>query len=247
LLLKITTIKVKFVKRYFSILLFILLMFSLSQSVFAEPSRVFTQETTAIETAGSISLDLDYPFSDLGLTTGLRVAAFDGVVLINSHPETGTRTGFATSSSVGFKKIIQNNIAAYGVVSYYDDRVNSGTDIAIGAAYTVKSGTLTYNINPEFITDEVAGTRALKNTLFVKGSAMFPLAAVKIGKASVVAELNLENNSALDSIINLGMRWIPRKDITLDFVLYSDRGNPGGGADDIEKGIPGWIKANIQF
>jgi len=237
-------------KHYYSILLFVLTACLLVQAAVAEPSRVFSQETSDIEAAGSISLDLDYPFSPVGATTGLRIGAFDGVVLINSHPETGTRMGFANSSSIGYKRFVNNKFAVYGVVSYYDDAVDSGTDFAIGAAYTVKSGTLTYNINPEIITDEVSGTRGLKNTVFVKGSVLVPLTAVKVGKASAIAEFNLENNNTLDSIINLGLRWAPRKDVTLDFVVYSDRGNPGAGAnppDSIEKGIPGWIKANIRF
>jgi len=235
-------------RHYFSFPLFILLSLMLNQGVFAEPSRVFFQETADIEAAGSISLELDYPFGAHGLSAGLRTGAFDGVILINSHAEAGTRMGFARSS-VGYKRMIRKNIAAYGVLSYFDDKVNSGTDVAIGAAYTVKSGTLTYNINPELITDEVDGIRGSKNTIFIKGSAIFPLTTLTIGKASAIAEFNLVNNNKLDSIINLGLRWVPRKDVTLDFILYSDRGSPlvNANVDDIDKGIPGWIKANIQF
>jgi hypothetical protein len=236
-------------KRYLSIPLFVFLVIMLNHSVFAGPSRVFTQETSAIEAKGAISLDIDYPFSTGGINTGLRMGAFDGVVLINSLPETGTGMGFG-GSSIGFKKVIQKDIAAYAVVSYNSYDVggvsDSGTDFAIGAAYTVKSGTLTYNINPELITDKLVGNRGLKNTLFVKGSALFPLTQVKTGNATVIAELALENNDALDRIINLGLRWAPNKDITLDFIVYSDRGSPNN-VDSIEQGIPGWIKANIQF
>jgi|GEM_PF-4928402 len=233
-------------KTFYSLPLFALLALIFSNSVLAEPSRMFSQETSAIESAGSISLDLDYPFSTAGLATGLRVGAFDGVVLINSHPDFGTRMGLP-GSSVGFKKVIQNNIAAYGVVSYYSDANNSDTDFAIGAAYTATSGTLTYNINPELITDKVSGVnRGGKNTIFVKGSAQFPLTQVKTGKASVIAELALENNDAIDSVVNLGLRWAPRKDVTMDFVVYSDRGSPNN-IDNNEKGLPGWIKLNIQL
>ena len=42
----------------------------LARGAFAEPSRLFSQETAGIETAGSIALDLDYPFSSAGLDTG---------------------------------------------------------------------------------------------------------------------------------------------------------------------------------
>ena len=232
-------------KNYYSLPLFALLVLFFCSSVLAEPSRMFTQETSAIEPKGSISLDLDYPFSSFGLSTGLRIGAFDGVVLINSNPDTGTNMGFDTSS-VGFKKMIQDKIAAYGIVSYYADQNNSNTDFAIGATYTATSGTLTYNINPELITDEISGNRGGKNTIFVKGSAQFPLTQVKTGNASVIAELALENSDALDSIVNLGLRWAPRKDVTMDFVVYSDRGSPNN-IDNNEKGVPGWIKLNIQL
>lgn len=231
--------------RYLSLPLFALLAVMFNQNVFAEPSRMFSQETSAIETDGSVSLDLDYAFLSYGWNTGLRMGAFDGVLLINSNPETGTNMGLV-GSSIGFKKLIQDNIAAYGVVSYYADAVDSYSDFAIGATYTAKSGTLTYNINPEFITDKLSGNRGTKNTVFVKGSVLFPLTQVKTGKASVIAELNLENNDALDSIVNLGLRWAPKKNMTMDFVVYSDRGSPGG-VDNNEKGLPGWIKVNLEF
>jgi len=234
-------------KTFYSLPLVALLALIFSSNVLAEPSRMFTQETSAIEAKGSISLDLDYNFASYAGATGLRLGAFDGVVLINSNPETGTNMGFS-ASSIGFKKMIQDKIAAYGIVSYYADPNNSDTDFAIGATYTATSGTLTYNINPELITNEVPGgaNRGAKNTIFVKGSAQFPLTQVKTGKASVIAELALENNNALDSIVNLGLRWAPRKDVTMDFVVYSDRGSPNN-IDNNEKGVPGWIKLNIQL
>lgn len=223
-----------------------------TQNLWAEPSRVFIQETMAIESKDSVSVDLDYPLSGSGLAAGLRMGALDGVILINSESNVlDTRTGF-DASSVGFKKMVNNKVAAYGKISYFNVRNtlnnNSGTDIAIGFAYTAKNGTLTYNINPEFITDE-RGDRGLKDTIFLKAAAMIPLTGMKVGQASAIAEVALENNSNLDSIVNLGLRWVPRKDITLDFILYSDRGNPAvnGNVDDVAKGIPGMIKANIRF
>ena len=215
----------------------------------AEPTRTFTQETMRIGAKDSVSLDLDYPLSGNGMSAGLRIGVFDGVILINKESNIlGTRTGFDTTS-VGFKKLLNNKkLAAYGLVSYFNENNNTGTDIAVGLAYTVKNGTLTYNINPEFITDE-QGVRGNKDTLFLKGAVMVPLTGLKVGKASAIAEVALENNKNLDTIINLGLRWVPRNGITLDFILYSDRGNPAinGNVDDVTKGLPGMIKANISF
>lgn len=227
----------------------------LAQVVSAEPSRVFFQETTAIEPQGSISLDVNYPGSDFGVTTGLRIGAFNGVVLINSHSDSsGTHTGFSTSSA-GFKKMINKQVAAYGVLSYFNYDINnvsdSGTDYAIGIAYTGTNGTLSYNLNPELISDNSNQTvRGGKDTLYLKGAVSVPLTSLKIsGSTSAIAEVILENNSNLDTVTNLGLRWIPRKDITLDFILFSDRGSPAvsGNNKDVMKGIPGMIKANILF
>lgn len=237
--------------------LMLLIVFMFHQNVIAEPSRLFFQETAYIESNDSISLDLDYPFNSHGATAGLRMGAFDGVILINSHTETGsgTRMGFIRPNA-GFKKIIQKNLAAYAVLSYYADENDSDLDLALGLAYTVKSGTFTYNINPELITDRRSKLRGLQDTIFIKGAIMVPLSLIKKGKASVIVEINLENNKKLDTIFNFGFRWQPRKDITLDFILYSDRGNikifnSGNNTtvviEDNEKGIPGWIKVNIQF
>ena len=234
-------------KSYIFTALFVVAAILFTQNTLSEPSRLFTQQTAAIEPNGSAALDLDYPFTGAGFVTGLRIGSFDGVVMINSHPETGTRTGF-DASSIGYKKPIGNNLSAYGVISYYHNEGPnySGTDFAIGAAYTATSGALTYNINPEFITDDQAGTRGLKNTLFLKGAILMPLSAIKANNSSFVAELDLENSSYLDTILNLGIRWKPRKDMTLDFVFCSNRNSPGG-VQSKEQGIPGWIKANIRF
>ena len=235
-------------KRFLIQTLSVSLLLLLTQIVSAEPSRVFFQETTAIEQQGSISLDVDYPFSGNGLTAGLRIGAFNGVVLINSHSDyTETRTGFSTSSA-GFKKMLNKNIAAYGVLSYFDNNVDSGTDFAIGIAYSGKNGTLSYNLNPELISDKQT-VRGNKDTLYLKGAVGIPLTSLKVGNASAIAEVILENNSNLDTVTNLGLRWIPRKDVTLDFILFSDRGSPAvnGNNKDVMKGVPGMIKANILF
>jgi hypothetical protein len=224
-----------------------LLLFAM-QTVFAEPSRLFFQETTAIEPTGSVSLDVFYPSSSIGYSTGLRIGAFDGVVLINSHDDSRvTRTGFSNTSA-GFKKMINKDIAAYGVLSYFNDDVDSGTDYAIGIAYTGSTGTLSYNLNPELISDQQTA-RGNKSTLFLKGALSVPLTSLKVNNASAIAEVILEDNSELDTVTNLGLRWVPRKDITLDFILYSDRGSPAvnGNAKDYNKGVPGMLKANIRF
>lgn len=238
-------------KRFLIQALSVSLLLLLVQVASAEPSRVFFQETTAIEPNGSISLDLYYPSSGYGYNAGLRIGAFGGVVLINSHPDFNeTRTGFRTSNA-GFKKMINKNIAAYGVLSYFNDNVDSGTDYAIGVAFSGKTGTLSYNVNPELISDnKQQAPRGGKSTLFLKGAVSIPLTSLKIsGSTSAIAEVILEDSSDLDTVTNLGLRWIPRKDLTLDFILFSDRGSPAvnGNTKDVQKGIPGMIKANILF
>jgi hypothetical protein len=225
----------------------------------AEPSRLFSQETG--ETSKDLSIDLDYNGApnSVGVAAGLRAGAFGGEMLVNS--KTGAAldgSGFNTSN-VGFKMGIGNGLAVYGILAYGKNEVSTpaippfipattttvkSTDFAVGAAFTMRQGqNLLLNANAEIVTDDGGfNGRGDKNTLFIKLGGGYYMPATANGRFSFIGEAVIENSDFLDTVINLGMRWEPRKNATIDFVVFNERGDYGSST-----GIPGTIRANFAF
>lgn len=205
----------------------------------AQSSRIFFEQTANTLSKNTASVDLEYSFLSAGLATGVRAGAFGGEVMLNTASD--AISGFSFTS-IGYKASIQKGLAAYGIVSYFDEEVSNfnATDFAVGIAFTQRNGAVTFNINPELVTDDV-GLRGLDNTIFVKGSVMFDL---KDTDTSLVAEVILENNDFLDTVINLGARWKPKNNIHVDMIVYSDAGDLGGGS---VTGIPGYLIVSMLF
>ncbi|MCW8956270.1 MAG: hypothetical protein OQL09_05255 [Gammaproteobacteria bacterium] len=220
-----------------------LLAAAMSSSVYAEPTRTFFTETADIAPNGSVSLDLDYGFDDIAGGTGIRIGALGGEILLN-NTQAGQGQTFV-ASSIGYKKVLQKNLSAYGIISYVnDDVLGSYTDFAIGAAYTIKQKDLTININGEILSDDtgVAGfpPRGGDTTLFVKGAIKLPIDNV-LPNSSLIAEVALEDNDLLETQSAFGVRWEPSKRVTADLIVYVDEGT----TDTI--GLPGYIKLNLAF
>lgn len=207
----------------------------------ADTSRFFTGETSTTLSSGAASIDLEYSFISLGFESGIRAGALGGEIMLNSASD--PHSGFF-NSGIGYKKSIAKDLAAYGVISHYDDGTvgNSATNFALGAAYTMKTGGITLNINPELVTDDGGlNGRGNKSTLFIKGLAAYKLNNMPV---SLVAEIVLDNNSFVERNINLGVRWQPKKNLTVDVVVYHDDGIP---ANDPITAIPGYIIINYLF
>ena len=207
----------------------------------ADTSRFFTGETATTLKKGAVSIDLEYLFSSQGNAASLRTGAFGGAIMLNSASY--AHSGF-TDSSIVYKKSIGKGLAAYVVVSHYDDGIiaNSATNFAVGAAYTMKTGDITFNINPEFVTDDGnKNNRGDKSTLFIKGLAAYKLKKVPV---SLVAEIVLDNNDFVERNVNVGVRWQPKNNLTLDVVIYHDSGLP---ASDPVTAIPGAVVVNYLF
>jgi hypothetical protein len=206
-------------------------------SQLTETSRLFFEQTGHTLAADTVSIDLEYSFISSAVATGLRAGALGGEVMLNSASD--SISGF-DYTSIGYKRSLQKGLSAYGILSYFDDELSniSATDFALGAAYTIKLNELSFNINPEVVTDDV-GIRGGKNTIFVKASAAL---ALRNTRTALVAEVILENNTFLDTVINLGARWQPRNNISVDLVVYSDGGDQG-----TTKGVPGYIIVNLLF
>ena len=206
----------------------------------ADTSRFFTGETATTLKNDAVSLDLTY-FASFGFAQSLRAGAFGGEIMLNSASD--PHTGFI-DTSIGYKKRIGKGLSAYGVVSHHDDGIvaNSATNFAIGAAYTMKSGDITFNLNPEFVTDDGGKNgRGDKSTLFIKGLAAYKLKQMPV---SLVAEIVLDNNDLVERNVNVGVRWQPKNNLTLDFIIYHDTGIPGS---DPITGLPGTVVVNYLF
>lgn len=216
-----------------------LLAATITSSVYAEPTRTFFSETAKTADDGVISVDLEYQFRENGTGTGVRIAAFDGEVLLNI-----TNSGFATSS-IGYKKVIQKDLAVYAILSHLNDgnrnnNSRSFTDFALGAAYTLKLENLSLNFNGELITDDSETQRGGDTTIFLKAAAIVPINNAN-KNTSLIAEVALENNDFIDTLVALGLRWQPSSRLTTDLIFYVDDGT------EDTTGIPGYVKLNFIF
>jgi hypothetical protein len=213
----------------------------------AAPTRLVTQELGRVAPADSISADLEYLFLSTGITGGLRIGAFRGEVLLNARNTAALDGSDLAITNLGYKASVGRDLAVYGLMSYLrvDPPVGasvSATEFGVGLAYTLRQGALTFNLNPELLTDDDNAFRGGDTTIFVRGGALFELPLRMSGKLSLLGEVTLENSDFLDTTINLGARWELRKDVTIDFVLFNDQGDAGD-----EQGIPGALKVNIAF
>lgn len=228
-----------------------------SSAVIAEPTRTFFTETAEVAAQGAASLDLDYAFTSDGFGTGVRFGAAGGEIQINAKSVTDP-SGFR-STSIGYKRILQPQLAAYGVLSYTNDAINapgpgnySATDFALGLAYTMQVGAnaqaansgITLNFNVELVTDdEGLQGRGAETTLFAKAAAVIPTNQL-VANTDFIVEVGLEDSDVLDTQASLGFRWQPAKNITTDLIVYADDGDP---VADPATGIPGYVKVNIAF
>jgi hypothetical protein len=216
----------------------------------AEPSRLFSQELG--EVTRDISVDLDYGIgTSLGVAAGLRIGAFGGEVLVNTKNALDLANSGLVDTNIGYKRVVAPNLAVYGILSYdQQDPAGAGpkpdatANMAIGAAYTMRQGrNLILTVNPEWVTDDGGfNGRGDQATLFVKAGIGYVLPEQRYGKITLIGEYIADNSDFLDPVLNLGVRWEPRKNITLDAVLLNDRGDLAG-----MQGIPGMIRLNIVF
>lgn len=213
-------------------------------SAFAEPSRTFFTETADVAANGSVSLDLEYIFADTAGGTGVRIGGMGGEILLNNRNTPAGGTDEFLSTSIGYKKAMQKNLAAYGILSYINDDTlaEAYTDFALGVAYTQPMDKIRININGEILTDDSKFLRG-ETVIFVKGAIQFDIDNL-LANSSLIAEVALEDSDFLETAMTLGMRWQPSKRVTTDFIIYADDGNPAG---DKVTGIPGYIKLNIAF
>lgn len=215
----------------------------------AEPSRLFAQELG--EVSKDISVDLDYATGiSNGLAAGVRIGALGGEVLVNSKTALDLAQSGFDAPNVGYKRALGPRTAVYGILSYHKEEAPgpganppARTNFAIGAAYTMHQRNLILTVNPEFVTDDGgANGRGDENTIFIKAGVGY-IAGQRYGRITLIGEVIGENNDNLGTVFNLGLRWEPRRNITLDAVVVNDRGSRGGS----DTGVPGMIRLNVAF
>jgi hypothetical protein len=207
------------------------------------PTRLFVQETGEVSKEMSIDLDYNLGPSSSGLAGGLRIGAFGGEVLLNSKTDLSLDGSGFDGSNIGYKAMVMPNLAAYGILSHEKvEGFPSTTNFAIGASYTMRIDRLMLNGNVEYVTDDQGfNGRGDESTLFLKGGVGY-LIPSNYGRFTAIGELVLEDNDFLDTVVNLGLRWEPRKNISVDFVLVNERGDNGS-----MNGLPGAVRLNIVF
>jgi hypothetical protein len=218
----------------------------------AAPTYLLSMETADI--AQDVSVGIDFNVATNGLAPTMRAGAFGGEVLLNSKSVIYAGNSGFNFTHVGYKMGIGGGLAGYGFFSYSDTETGGGpaavtvknTDFAFGVAYTLRQGEgLVLNANAEIVTDDGGfNGRGDKNTLFVKLGGGYSLPPTASGRFTLMGMLELENSDvpAIDTVLNLGLRWEPRKNVTVDFIVFTDRGDGGSNS-----GIPGAARLNLSF
>ncbi len=195
--------------------------------VAAEPTRMFSLEQGATAEQGSISIDL-YDSVNRNSNQQIRTGIWDGEVVVS-------RTG------IGYKRIIMPDLAVYGLV---------GIDTAEGADSSFLAGgsySLMLDSNFSVTANFELGTAGIDNDLeFGIGLGAYidlpdasDLSEIKLG-----GELILSSANNTEAAIQLGARWMPRENITIDLLIFN---NDTSKETDGALQTPAGIRANLSF
>ena len=206
-----------------------------SSLVHSAPTRMFNVETPEIAAIDSVSIDVEYPFLSGGTSTSLRVGTQNGELFLNNN-----RSGL-TTTSIGYKGAIIRNIALFTTMSHItlNTTTNSSlTEISVGATTAINMETLTLVGSAELISAD-SSTTGSDNIIFLRGAIDFPTNNI-LENSSLIAELRLDNDSAVNTYSSFGARWQPTKRLTIDMIIYSKNGSS-------IIAIPGYVILNFVF
>ena len=197
-----------------------------SSTLQAAPSRAFIQELGRVSTSGHIYVDL---YNNTGKWTPqgdsqIRIATPYGEAIL-------------AEESVGGKAAISDNMALYAI-GYLNSGAGSSSAINAGAAYQIRQPSLYLNLNPfvvsnagkinlEFATALFASLRGLPHWL---------------GPTQFGMEFQTPTNSALNTGMAIGLRWLPREFMTFDLVFAGD-----GGSESTAIRTPAALRFNLRF
>lgn len=184
------------------------------------PSNMFNQEMANVVSSGSINLDLYNPGS-----TQLRIGAFSGELISDISNQT-----------LLYKKNLSRSFAAYGGLGITTTGGGTSTNtMVLGAAYTSKSDSVIFNVNPVLTNSGGTSTVDVNLGVFMpldKGSS-YP------GRLLPGLSANLPiSPSGGNSVILLGVRWEIKSNLTVEAGLY----NTGSGLQ-----FPGLFRINLAL
>lgn len=212
---------------------------------YIEPTRGFLLERGLIAEPKTFSVDLATGIGDQNIG-GVRIGVPNSEIIINS-----ALNGDTEANEIALKwglapipaENININTAIYGGLAHIDYEDDQGNDfdytnIVLGAAFTVVEQGLILNVNPEL---EIADDQR-DDTIFNLGfGAHYNLFDTEYGRFQPGAEVVfVSGGDDDDTVVDLGMRWLVKEEITLDFVVFH------GGAQDITS-LPGIIRLNAVF
>ncbi len=198
--------------------------FNLS-AVADEPTRMFSLEQGVTAEQGSISIDL---YDSVKRNRQIRAGLWNGEVIISQ-------------AGIGYKRTIMPNLAVYGVV---------GIDTADGADSSFLAGgsySLMVDNNFSVTANFELGTAGIDNDLEfgVGAGAYFTLPDMgELNEIKLGGELLLSSADNTEAAIQLGARWMPRENITIDLLIFN---NDVSKATDGALQTPAGIRANLSF
>ncbi len=196
-----------------------------SNTVAGEPTRMFTLEQGATAEQGSISIDL---YDSIRNNQQIRTGIWGGEAMISQ-------------GGMGYKQVIIPNLAVYGQVAI-NTADGADSSFIAGGSYTLMPN------NSVAITGSVElGNTGADNdfALGIGAGAYFTLPnAGKLNKIKLGGELLLSSADDTEVGIQLGVRWLPRDNITVDLLIFN---NDVSKATEGALQTPAGIRANLSF
>lgn len=194
-----------------SLLLIALLPLSIVQA--GEPSAMFGQELASVSEPDEVNID----FLSGAPNNYLRVGLDDGEIMID----------FTGAQSLSYKWFINKELAVYGGLG-----INTGIadELIVGAAYTLNSDDIRFNINPVIN----AGGGAQQTDVYLGAYMKFD--GIKDKEMMLGAQMHADLTANLNNV-TLGLRWLARKNVTIDLALY----------DTDTLNFPGVFAINMSF
>ncbi len=196
-----------------------------ANAVSGEPTRMFSLEQGATAEQGSISIDL---YDSVRNNQQIRTGIWGGEAVISQR-------------GIGYKQVIIPDLAVYGQVAI-DTADDADSHFFVGSSYTLMPSdnfAITGNIE--------LGNTGVDNDveLGLGAGAYFTLPnAGKLNKIKLGGEFLFSTADNTGVGIQLGVRWLPRDNITVDLLIYNDDVSK---TTDGALQTPAGIRATLSF
>ncbi|HYW04734.1 MAG TPA: hypothetical protein VFA86_12415 [Gammaproteobacteria bacterium] len=239
-----------------------LLFLVIAAAAQAEPSRGFTQERAAVANPRTLSVDLNTNDSLGGTSGAVRMGVFGGELILNEglmtplagQPDNPVIGRLPGGNDAVYKLRLDSpllgsgmKLAVYGGVAYNDYTTPAGnntsnTNVGLGSALTWRVRHWILNFNPQVVSDD-ANNGAVLNLdtgAFYRLDTRPAWGAFELGGEYDYIHSYGDINA--DNVFALGVRWLFKRNVTLDFMLL--RNNLNGSR---ARGVPGMMRLNVAF